>query len=142
VGSALGPRKTTKTLMELAGRRTCRMHTDCYPAVRVSNARTLTAVPLCSFLFVQYKHADVFYRGFNCAFGWMSNPLSLCSSVSMIDQVSHPHKTTGQITVRVFQFLYFKIADGSEWHSLRSVCPQFSAWSNHPTYVCWSANCL
>jgi len=48
VGSALGPVEATKPLMELAGRRTFRMHTDCCPAVRRSNAPILTAVPLCS----------------------------------------------------------------------------------------------
>jgi polysaccharide pyruvyl transferase WcaK-like protein len=36
-----------------------------------------------------------------------SNTLSLCSSLSVRDQVSHPYKTTGKITVLYTQIFVF-----------------------------------
>jgi hypothetical protein len=36
----------------------------------------------------------------------LSNALSLCSSLNHSDQASHPYKTTGKITVSIFQSPY------------------------------------
>ena len=58
----LGPRKTTKNWVELAGRWTFRMHIDFYPAVRSSNTRILTAVSTWTYRCVLslFKHLTRF----------------------------------------------------------------------------------
>jgi hypothetical protein len=40
-----------------------------------------------------------------------SHMLSLCSSLSIRDQVSHPYKTTDKISFCILQFLSYKTAD-------------------------------
>ena len=59
-----------------------------------------------------------------------SNTLSLCSSLNVSDQVSHPYRTTGKIIVLYILVLNFSIADwktkdsapNDSKHSLASFC--------------------
>jgi len=44
----LGPRKSSENVIEVAGRRTLRMHTEFWPAARCSNTRTIRTVPTCA----------------------------------------------------------------------------------------------
>jgi hypothetical protein len=59
-----------------------------------------------------------------------SNTLSLCSSLSVRDQVSHPYKTTGKIIILYILIFIFLIENwktkdfvpNDSKHSLKSVC--------------------
>lgn len=44
----LGPRKSSENVVEVAGRRTFRMHTEFWPAAQCSNTQTIRAVPTCA----------------------------------------------------------------------------------------------
>jgi hypothetical protein len=58
------------------------------------------------------------------------NTLSLCYSLNVSDQVSHPYKTTGKIIVLIILVLYFWVAKwktkdsapNDSKHSLTSIC--------------------
>jgi hypothetical protein len=59
-----------------------------------------------------------------------SNTLSLCSSLSVRDQVSHPYKTTGRIMVLyilTFMFLDRRRDDKRLWTEWWQAFPEFSA---------------
>jgi hypothetical protein len=58
-----------------------------------------------------------------------SNTLSLCSSLKVRDQVSHPYKTTGRITgfyILTFTFLDSKRDDKRLWTEWQQAFPEFS----------------
>jgi hypothetical protein len=58
-----------------------------------------------------------------------SNTLSLCSSLSVTDQVSHPYKTTGRLTVlyiSTFTFLDSRREDKRLWTEWWQAFPEFS----------------
>ena len=59
-----------------------------------------------------------------------SNTLTLCSSVSVSDHVSHPYKTTGKfIVLYILMFIYlhsnWKTKDFTRNYSKNSICSQF-----------------
>ena len=63
---------------------------------------------LCSFL---HSPVTLFLLGPNIFSTLFSNILSLCSSLNVSDQVSHPYKTTGKIIVRFILIFIFLVTE-------------------------------
>jgi hypothetical protein len=58
-----------------------------------------------------------------------SNTLSLCSSLNIRDQVSHPYRTTGKIIVLyipIFMFFYSRREDKRFWTEWKQALPEFN----------------
>jgi hypothetical protein len=82
---------------------------------------------LCSFL--QPPITSTFFHPYILFSCLISNTLSICSSLNVRDQVSHPYRTTGKIVavyILIFMFLDSRREDESLRTEWLQVLPEFN----------------
>jgi hypothetical protein len=110
-------------------RATCPAHLTLLDLTRIicSGEYKLWSSPLCSFLHSPVTSSPL---GPNILLSTLfSNTLNLCSSLNVTDQVSHPYKTAGRITVLcvlTFTFLDSRREDRRLWTQWQQAFPEFS----------------